>query len=70
MNVKAANADCLFCKIVAGEIPSATVYKDKDVMVFKDINPSAPVHMMVIPVRHITSLTTMTGSPLRGRIRE
>lgn len=48
--------DCLFCRIVAGEIPSAKVYEDDRVLAFKDINPVAPVHVLVIPKRHITSL--------------
>ena len=41
--------DCLFCKIAAGEIPSAKVYEDDRVLVFKDINPVAPVHLLAIP---------------------
>ena len=44
---------CIFCKIVAGEIPSTKVYEDKDVLAFKDINPQAPVHTLVIPKQHI-----------------
>jgi histidine triad (HIT) family protein len=51
--------NCLFCKIIAGQIPSDFVYRDKDVVGFKDINPSAPVHIMVVPVKHIVSLATM-----------
>jgi histidine triad (HIT) family protein len=51
--------NCLFCKIIAGEIPSKMVYKDKEVVAFADINPAAPVHMMVVPVQHIVSLATM-----------
>jgi histidine triad (HIT) family protein len=52
--------DCIFCKIIAGEIPSKIVYKDQDVVVFPDINPAAPVHLLVIPVKHIESLAAMT----------
>jgi histidine triad (HIT) family protein len=48
--------DCLFCRIVAGEIPSSKVYEDKDVLAFHDINPAAPVHFMIIPKRHVSSL--------------
>jgi histidine triad (HIT) family protein len=59
MSPKDFDPNCIFCKIVAGQIPSKIVYKDKDVAVFADANPSAPVHMMVIPVKHITSLATM-----------
>ena len=45
--------DCLFCKIAAGEIPSTKVYEDEFVLAFKDINPMAPVHILVIPKQHI-----------------
>ncbi|MBO5870027.1 MAG: histidine triad nucleotide-binding protein [Clostridia bacterium] len=48
--------DCLFCKIVAGEIPSTKVYEDDNVLAFKDINPNAPVHVLVIPKTHIDSV--------------
>jgi histidine triad (HIT) family protein len=54
------DANCLFCKIIAGKIPSDMVYKDPEVVAFKDINPAAPVHIMVVPVKHIVSLATMT----------
>lgn len=45
--------DCLFCKIIAGEIPSTKVYEDEFVYAFKDINPMAPVHVLVVPKKHI-----------------
>lgn len=48
--------DCLFCKIVKGEIPSSKVYEDEKILAFKDINPAAPIHILVIPKKHITSL--------------
>jgi histidine triad (HIT) family protein len=48
--------DCIFCKIVRGEIPYREVYEDDEVLAFHDINPSAPVHFMIIPKRHIPSL--------------
>ncbi len=48
--------DCLFCKIVKGEIPSTKVYEDEFVYAFKDINPEAPVHILVIPKKHIGSI--------------
>ena len=48
--------DCLFCKIVAGDIPSTEVYRDDRVMAFLDIGPSAPEHILVIPLQHITFL--------------
>lgn len=47
--------DCLFCKIVAGEIPSTKLYEDDTVLVFKDIAPTAPVHLIAIPKEHIVS---------------
>ena len=48
--------DCLFCKIVRGEIPSRKVYEDGDILAFHDIHPLAPVHFMIIPKEHIASL--------------
>ncbi|MCV6639177.1 histidine triad nucleotide-binding protein [Candidatus Albibeggiatoa sp. nov. NOAA] len=50
------STDCIFCKIVAGEIPSEQVYSDDKVIVFKDISPKAPVHLLLIPREHIESL--------------
>ncbi len=50
---------CIFCKIIANVIPSTRVYEDDDVLVFKDIHPSAPVHLLVIPKRHITGLSAV-----------
>lgn len=49
-------SDCIFCKIASGEIPSGRIYEDDDVVAFKDINPQAPVHFLIIPKRHIESL--------------
>lgn len=51
--------NCLFCKIVKGEISSQKVYEDEDVLAFKDIHPAAPVHILVIPKKHISCLTSM-----------
>ncbi len=48
--------DCLFCKIIAGELPSNKVYSDEDVFAFEDIVPAAPVHILVIPTRHISAI--------------
>ena len=47
---------CLFCRIVSGEIPASKVYEDADVIAFNDINPQAPLHVLVIPKRHIATL--------------
>lgn len=52
--------DCLFCKIIAGEIPSTKVYEDDDVLAFRDINPQAPVHILVIPKAHIGGVDEVT----------
>ncbi len=51
--------DCIFCKIIKGEIPSTKVYEDEEILAFKDINPAAPIHILVIPKKHIESLATM-----------
>ncbi len=48
--------DCLFCKIINGEIPSSKVYENENVLAFKDINPNAKVHILVIPKKHIDSI--------------
>lgn len=53
--------DCLFCKIAAGQIPAKVVYQDADVVAFEDINPQAPRHVLVIPRRHIPSMTDITS---------
>ena len=54
-------ADCLFCKIAAGQIPATIVYQDDRLVAFKDINPQAPMHVLVIPRRHIASLNDLTA---------
>lgn len=51
--------DCLFCKIIKGEIPANKVYEDEEILAFYDINPQAPIHILVIPKKHITSLAHM-----------
>ena len=51
--------ECIFCKIVKGEIPSTKIYEDEEVLAFKDIHPDAPIHILVIPKKHIDSLATM-----------
>lgn len=52
--------DCLFCKILKGEIPSTTVYKDDQVTAFRDINPAAPTHILVVPNKHIADANDIT----------
>ena len=54
-------ADCIFCKIVNGEIPSTTVFENECVKVFRDIHPAAPTHLLIIPKRHIPTLSHCTG---------
>ncbi|MBM4387625.1 MAG: histidine triad nucleotide-binding protein [Deltaproteobacteria bacterium] len=49
--------DCVFCKIVSGEIPSGKVYEDGEILAFNDIHPAAPVHILIIPKRHISTLS-------------
>mgnify|MGYP000586014269 FL=1 len=53
--------DCLFCKIIAGDIPSSKVYEDEQIYVFKDIYPKAEVHILVVPKIHIKSLNELTN---------
>lgn len=53
--------DCLFCKIIAGEIPSDKVYEDDMALAFRDINPQAPEHVIIIPKAHITSANDITA---------
>ena len=53
--------DCLFCKIIAGEIPSKKVYEDSDILAFYDIQPQAPVHVLVIPKTHIASVDEISA---------
>ncbi len=56
--------DCIFCQIATGTIPSDAIYQDEEVLAFRDINPQAPVHILVIPKRHIPSLDQLTEDDL------
>ncbi len=58
---ESAPADCIFCKIIAGQIPSRKVYEDDDVFAFHDINPAAPVHFLMVPKLHLASLSEVTS---------
>jgi histidine triad (HIT) family protein len=60
--------DCVFCKIVEGKIPSTKVYEDDEVLAFKDINPIAPIHILIIPKKHIKSLTELNDDKLLSHI--
>ena len=63
-------SDCIFCKIAAGAIPAARVYEDEQLLAFSDITPQRPVHILVIPKKHITSLATVSAddAPLLGQM--
>jgi histidine triad (HIT) family protein len=54
--------DCIFCKIAAGSIPADRVYEDDQVVVFRDIYPKAPVHLLMVPRAHVESLNTVTAA--------
>jgi len=54
--------DCIFCKIAAGEIPGDRVHEDEDCIAFRDINPQAPTHLLVIPREHVVGLGDLTGA--------
>ncbi len=54
--------DCLFCKIVNGDIPANVLFEDEDVIAFEDIMPQAPIHFLVIPKRHISTLNDLTDA--------
>ena len=53
-------SDCLFCKIIAGEIPGKFVHEDENVVAFSDINPQAPLHVLIVPRRHVATLNDLT----------
>ena len=55
-------SDCIFCKIVAGKIPSTPVYDDDQVIAFRDINPVAPVHVLIVPKSHIPSVNDLSDN--------
>jgi histidine triad (HIT) family protein len=62
--------DCLFCKIISGDIPSTNVYRDEQVTAFRDINPSAPTHVLIVPNKHIDSVNMLISDdePLVGHL--
>ena len=53
---------CLFCKIIAGDIPASMVYEDADLVAFNDINPQAPMHVLVVPRRHVATLNEVSAA--------
>jgi histidine triad (HIT) family protein len=54
--------DCIFCKIIAGQIPSTVIFEDEDVFAFRDVNPQAPQHVLVVPKKHIEKLNDLTAN--------
>lgn len=62
--------NCLFCKIARGDIPSTKVHEDDDLLVFKDIHPAAPVHLLIVPKRHVSTLSDCSDSdaPILGKM--
>lgn len=70
MNSRAGADDCVFCKIVRGEIPSKKVFEDDDILAFNDIQPIAPVHVLVVPKLHLATLYDCGTShePLLGKM--
>jgi histidine triad (HIT) family protein len=62
------DADCLFCRIVRGEIPAKVVADTPDCLAFRDVNPQAPLHVLVIPKRHVASLAATDDPALVGRL--
>ena len=63
-------SDCIFCKIIKGDIPSTNIYKDEQVTAFRDINPVAPTHILIVPNKHIDSVNMMIvdDEPLIGHL--
>jgi len=63
-------SDCIFCKIIEGSIPSVNVYRDEQVTAFRDVNPAAPTHILIVPNKHIDSVNTLTNADeqLIGRL--
>jgi histidine triad (HIT) family protein len=63
--------DCIFCKIAAGEIPCQEVHADTEVLAFRDLHPQAPVHVLIIPRRHIAAMNDLTAddAPLAGKLQ-
>ena len=63
-------AECLFCRIVAGDIPANVVHRDEHLVAFTDINPQAPMHVLIVPRRHVASLNELTAAddPIVGEM--
>ncbi|HNQ35274.1 MAG TPA: histidine triad nucleotide-binding protein [bacterium] len=65
------SSECLFCRLVKGEIPAQKVFEDEEILAFRDINPQAPIHILVIPKRHLSSLADFgeADRELLGRLQ-
>lgn len=65
-----AGQDCIFCRIVEGEIPAQVVHREDDIVAFRDVDPQAPTHILVIPTRHVESMNRLQSSDggLMGRL--
>ena len=61
-------SDCLFCKMAKGEIKPDVVYQDDSVLAFRDINPQAPVHLLIIPKKHVATLNDLDDTDLAGKL--
>lgn len=59
-NMEMGKTDCIFCQIAGGKIPAEILYQNEDVIAFRDINPQAPVHLLIIPRKHIASLAELS----------
>ena len=57
-------SDCLFCKMISGEIKPDTIYEDEEVLAFRDINPQSPIHILVIPKKHISTLNHLQNEDI------
>lgn len=62
--------DCIFCKIIAGDIPGKMVYQDDEMVAFHDVAPAAPVHVLVVPKRHCASMLELQDTGLFGRLMD
>jgi len=62
--------DCIFCKIITGDIPSTRVYRDAQAIAFRDINPAAPTHILIVPIKHLDSVNVIGAAdePLMGHL--
>ncbi len=64
----AGSEDCLFCRVVRGDLPAKVVYQSQDILAFHDIAPAAPVHVLVIPTEHVGSLTESSNADLAAKL--